>query len=95
MSDLIDRDALREAMYHRAFETDDGMQNWNSGLWVRYKAFEQEIEKVPTVDAVEVVRCKDCKYDHTCTHEMIRRLKGGSLLYCPVEYCSEGERKEE
>ena len=27
------------------------------------------IEDAPTIDAVEVVRCKDCKYAHTITFE--------------------------
>lgn len=40
---------------------------------------------------VEVVRCKDCKYDHKCSHNIIRPSKGGGVIYCPLEYCSEGE----
>ena len=43
----------------------------------------------------QLVRCKECKYDHTCTHEMVRRTESGGYIYCPVEYCSEGKRKEE
>lgn len=27
-----------------------------------YKALQEEVERMETVDAVEVVRCKDCKY---------------------------------
>ena len=43
----------------------------------------------PTVDAVEVVRCKDCKYEKTC-----------SILWESKEpkengYCSLGERKDD
>ena len=43
----------------------------------------------------DLVRCKDCKYDHKCSHNIIRPSKGGGIIYCPLEYCSEGERKEE
>ena len=59
---LIDANKLEASMYHEAFETDTDMQKWDSGCWIRYKMFENQIEKMPTVDAIEVVRCKDCKY---------------------------------
>ena len=45
----IDADALREAMYHEAFETDSDMQKWDSGCWIRYKMFENAIEAAPTI----------------------------------------------
>lgn len=48
---LIDADALNEAMYRKSFETDDGRQRWDSGLWIRYKIFEESIEDAPTIDA--------------------------------------------
>ena len=48
---LIDADALRERMYHDAFETDSDMQKWDSGCWIRYKMFENALEEAPTVDA--------------------------------------------
>ena len=57
---LIDADALNDEMYHKSFEVDDGRNVWNSGLWIRYKIFEEAIRDAPTVDAVPVVRCKDC-----------------------------------
>ena len=56
-----------------------------------------EIKKMPTVDAVEVVRCKDCKwaeygkdYEPYCNH-----WKSG--LYANIkdaDFCSYGERKD-
>lgn len=52
------------------------------------------ISKRPTVDAVEVVRCRECKY-HKDTS--VRENKHCSLTGNPVEYddfCSYGERKE-
>lgn len=48
---LIDADALREAMYHEAFEVDSDMQKWESGCWIRYKMFENCTEAAPTIDA--------------------------------------------
>ena len=52
------------------------------------------IERIPSVDAVPVVRCKDCKWwreetDHTC------RLWGGASPRKANGYCDDGERNEE
>lgn len=47
-----------------------------------------DIDNAPTVDAVPVVRCKDCKHEF-----------GGSCIFCgfqkrkPEDFCSYGERK--
>ena len=52
------------------------------------------IDKMPTVDAVEVVRCKDCaRYKKGyCT---IRKDSwGAALLVGEHDFCSDGERKE-
>lgn len=53
-----------------------------------------KIENAPTVDAVEVVRCKDCKH--------FESVEGG-IPYCAWhcsgcgenEFCSFGERKQD
>ena len=90
---LIDADALRERTYHDAFETDSDMQKWDSGCWIRYKMFENALEETPTVDAVEVVRCKDCKWRNglRCYH------KRSSMddLVGENDFCSWGERRED
>ena len=46
---LIDADALRQTMYHEAFETDSDMQKWDGGCWIRFKMFENAIESAPTI----------------------------------------------
>ena len=55
------------------------------------------IERCSTVDAVEVVRCKDCRYwtydgyhkHHYCSNAM------GLRYVCPANnFCSNGERKD-
>ncbi len=54
---LIDADALIDRMYHDAFENDNSyneenpMAKWDSGLWIRYKMFENAIEDAPTIEA--------------------------------------------
>lgn len=52
MDDLISRKALRESMYHEAFEMDSDMQKWDSGCWIRYKMFENHLKDAPSVPAV-------------------------------------------
>lgn len=51
---LIDADKLEANMCHEAFETDTDMQKWDSGCWIRYKMFENQIEKLPTVKAIPI-----------------------------------------
>lgn len=48
--DLISRQALKDAMYHEAFETDTEMQKWDSGCWIRYKLFENVIDNLPSAE---------------------------------------------
>ena len=54
MTRPIDADALSAEMYHKSFEVDDGRNVWNSGLWIRYKIFEEAIRDAPTLDAIPV-----------------------------------------
>ena len=53
------------------------------------------IRKRPTVDAVEVVRCWECKHcdpeNHHCDHHM---GTAAPLRRKPDDFCSYGERKE-
>lgn len=56
-----------------------------------------DINKAPAVDAVPVVRCKDCKFlwkkNMLCVHP--KRLQG-MIAFCECEendYCSYGERR--
>lgn len=39
---------VEEAMYHQCFEcdNDEDMQKWESGNWIRYKLFENVMEKL-------------------------------------------------
>lgn len=52
---LIDADALRETMYHEAFETDTDMQKWDGGCWIRYKMFENALENATTIEVALIV----------------------------------------
>ena len=57
-----------------------------------------EIDNAPTIDVVEVVRCKECKYRQQCrktvehiTHEPTSVTIEGK----PIDFCSYGEREGE
>ena len=53
------------------------------------------LREAPTVDAVEVVRCRKCKYcdpeNYHCDHHM---GTAAPLKRKPDDFCSYGERKE-
>ena len=54
------------------------------------------IEMQPTVDAVEVVRCRDCAKDglFTCPICFIENKTLHFINHSPDFYCGEGERKD-
>lgn len=78
MSRLIDADKLERQEY------------WGNERCFDYVDAE-DIDNAPTVDAVPVVRCKDCKHYDI----------GGSCIICgfqsrkPDDFCSYGERKDD
>ena len=87
---LIDADAL-----HRKVKTETNPYgkptiDYDSGVKVL-----EWIDKAPTIDAVPVVRCKDCKHcdpeNHHCDHHM---GTAAPLRRKPDDFCSYGERKE-
>lgn len=53
MPRYIDADALREKMFHEAFEKDSQDQKWDSGCWIRYHMFENAVDSIQTADVVE------------------------------------------
>lgn len=66
-----------------------------SGILQERTAFKFDLMDAPTVDAVPVIRCKDCK------HNSLNRKSGnawcdfGFGLYQLDDFCSRGERKED
>lgn len=85
---LIDANALISYMYECSKE---------SRFRVYYGYAENFINAAPTVDAVEVVRCRECK--HRGTDDCIFHIKGEPadeelLLKLDNDFCSHGEREE-
>lgn len=65
-------------------------------VWV---AFKEQIDVLPSADAVEVVRCKDCRYSHMTYDGDCKYCdkweEDGEALYLDGDfYCAYGERKE-
>ena len=55
------------------------------------------LNDMPTVDAVEVVRCKDCKWlydEYDEKDDYFCRSHRGLARICENSFCSYGERKE-
>lgn len=86
---LIDADALRELMYHEAFEKDTDMQKWDGGCWIRYKMFENAIENAPTIEAEPVkhghwiLRKADSGFHTDCVCSECKRKHAIGWDYCP------------
>lgn len=90
MARLIDADLLKEKLDER--EAED-IELYGCAIPEGFcsEDAKEVVDKMPTVDAVEVVRCKDCKFLHEkgyCT-----RVVGLSRIK-PDDFCSYGERKE-
>ena len=76
MSRLIDADALKEGLKEKMF-----------GHPFERIFLSSVVDSEPTIDAVPVVRCKDCKH----------RFKDSWCEYADDDdnfYCARGERKE-
>lgn len=78
---LIDADALKKSLLEKGF----------------YPAIvKRAIEDAPTVDAVEVVRCKDCIYTRKLYGRMV--CKYGTCSGCILRedfFCATGKRRNE
>lgn len=94
---LIDADAFRHRMYHEVFEKDSIDQRWDSGCWMRYRLFDKVLEEQPTVDAVEVIKCKDCKYGKYDIADRGMYCSRNCVVLDTYEsdYCSYAERRKD
>lgn len=54
----------------------------------------KQIADAPTVDAVPVVRCKDCKWLYDEMGDYCCRSHRGLVRICENSFCSYGERKD-
>lgn len=102
MSRYIDAEAYKAA-HKNAYET--AMMECGNGDDTKlarrvYEAVIKSVDVFPAADVVEVVRCKDCKYQNKGQNECEswNICEYRSWLYFPVnddDYCSNGERRNE
>lgn len=100
---LIDADALKVKISYRQWDVDDDLPRDEASTRIsECYVIDRMVDDMPTVDAVEVIRCKDCKYyreDGDCWHEWDNdgRIYYQSVINepSPDDYCSRAERKEE
>ena len=90
---LVDLDALIYAWCDGCDAPEKGMCNDDMC------EFAEIVKKFPTIDAVPVVRCKDCKNGTVCVNS-----RGAEYVDCvlddysvrkPTDFCSYGERRSE
>lgn len=104
MADLIDRAPMLEFLDLQHYDKDMYVTQYNPELIYSW------LESQPAVDAVEVVRCKDCKQFMEYTKEYKRCVEGADgdcrirlfhscdkqFIACKYsDFCSYGERKED
>nr|DAL76658.1 MAG TPA: hypothetical protein [Caudoviricetes sp.] len=85
---LIDADAVK-------FRVEYGYDN-NGVLLVPYRDIKKSIEAAKTVDAVPVVRCKECENSYYAVDDLI--CSYGPCVDCPVPpdfWCANGRRRED
>jgi len=91
MTRLIDGDALAKVKFHGYPEIEITPSDVNAEAYKRgwNDAIDAIIESEPSIDAVQVIRCKDCKYYKENT------LVCGRYGLEDDDYCSWAERREE
>ena len=91
----LDSDYIQETLYRRGFKTRQDIEEW--------------LNNAPTIDAVPVVRCKDCKYADTERRNSIEKRYHNSILFCrnsqlcndeplamwPDDFCNYGMIRED
>ncbi len=76
---------------------DDGL------VFIPMRDVHRSIDRTPTADVVEVVRCKDCEYFYKpheqsfscyCTHvQWAEYADGNGMRVSGIDFCSYGERR--
>lgn len=79
----LDSDYIQETLYRRGFKTRQDIEEW--------------LNFAPTIDAVPVVRCRECKFgdwDSEPNDAMVCMRTKDGFWRSGNDFCSFGERKE-
>ena len=79
----LDSDYIQETLYRRGFKTRQDIEEW--------------LNSAPTIDAVPVMRCRDCKFgdwDSEPNDAMVCMRTKDGFWRSGNDFCSFGERKE-
>ncbi len=93
---LVDANTIKHTYLEDMFDTIDDFQRVND-----------IIDYAPTVEAVPVIRCKDCKYGDRERRDAGEKRYAPEILFCrnrewcedmplaiwPNDFCSHGEKK--
>ena len=90
------KDLMEEASFRTRKAYDDSSVAEARGLIRAFDLLKQQ----PTVDAVPVVRCAECKYYRNCIYDDGVHRTGGDcdllgILVYGDDFCSYGERQDE
>ena len=79
----LDSDYIQETLYRRAFKTRQDIEEW--------------LNSAPIIDAVPVVRCRECKFgdwDSEPNDAMVCMRTKDGFWRSGNDFCSYGKRKE-
>ena len=92
---LIDANALIEKFYEKVDMKERLIDERTAERFATFCALADAVEQMPTVDAVPVIRCKDCRFarfyksgTRYCTHQ------SGLAGIMADDFCSYAERKD-
>ena len=92
---LIDADALIEKFNEKANMAECLIDARTAERFATFCALADAVEEMPTVDAVPVIRCKDCTFGHYIDHGHMHCIHPcGLTTNMSDDFCSYAERKE-
>lgn len=91
---LIDADALIEKFNEKANMAECLVDERTAERFATFCALSDAVEQMPTVDAVQVIRCKDCTFGRYIDHGHMHCLHPcGLTTNMTDDFCSYAERK--
>lgn len=96
---LIDADRLKTVMSETIMVIirNPKMDNQEAHVMAAFDAFGKMLHNAPTIDAVSVVRCKDCRHWHgESENDATEECDGviGNIRTTPDFFCAYGERNK-